>query len=87
MRLRAFLPWSLLGTLVWTQSFTLVGYAFSTSFGAAAGALTHGALAVAVLAAVVLGARELLRARRATRVALDDVRPATSAAIRRVASC
>ena len=51
MRLRAFLPWSLLGTLVWATSFTLVGYAFSTSFSAAAGALTHGALAVAVLAA------------------------------------
>ena len=65
MRLRAFLPWSLLGTLVWTTSFTLVGYAFSESFGAAAGALTHGALAAAVLAAVVLGGRELLRARRA----------------------
>ena len=65
MRLRAFLPWSLLGTLVWTTSFTLVGYAFSESFGAAAGALTHGALALAVLAAVVLGSRELRRARRA----------------------
>ena len=65
MKLRAFLPWSLLGTLVWTTSFTLVGYAFSESFGAAAGALTHGALALAVLAAVLLGARELRRARRA----------------------
>jgi membrane-associated protein len=64
MRLRAFLPWSLLGTLVWTTSFTLVGYAFSNSFGAAAGALTHGALALAVLAAVVLGLREYRRIRR-----------------------
>jgi membrane-associated protein len=65
MRLRAFLPWSLLGTLVWTTSFTLVGYAFSNSFGAAASALTHGALAAAVVAAVALGAREYLRVRRA----------------------
>jgi membrane-associated protein len=64
MRLRAFLPWSLLGTLVWTTSFTLIGYAFSNSFGAAAGALTHGALALAVLAAVVLALREYQRVRR-----------------------
>ena len=55
---------SLLGTLAWTSSFTLIGYAFSNSFGAAAGALTHGALAAAVLAALALGLRELRRARR-----------------------
>jgi membrane protein DedA with SNARE-associated domain len=64
MRLRAFLPWSLLGTAVWTTSFTLIGFAFSNSFGAAAGALTHGALALAVLAAVALALREYRRARR-----------------------
>ena len=69
MRLRAFLPWSLLGTLVWTSAFTLVGYAFSSSFSAAAGVLTHGALAVAVAAAAALGARELIRARRARAMA------------------
>ena len=69
MRLRAFLPWSLLGTLVWTSAFTLVGYAFSNSFSAAAGVLTHGALAVAVAAAAALGARELIRARRARAMA------------------
>ena len=69
MRLRAFLPWSLLGTLVWTSAFTLVGYAFSNSFSAAAGVLTHGALAVAVAAAAALGARELIRARRARALA------------------
>ena len=69
MRLRAFLPWSLLGTLVWTTAFTLVGYAFSNSFSAAAGVLTHGALAVAVAAAAALGARELIRARRARAMA------------------
>jgi membrane-associated protein len=64
MRLRAFVPWSLLGTGVWTTSFTLIGFAFSNSFGAAAGALTHGALALAVLAAAALALREYRRARR-----------------------
>ena len=69
LRFRAFLPWSLLGTLVWASAFTLVGYAFSNSFSAAAGVLTHGALAVAVAAAAALGARELIRARRARAMA------------------
>ena len=64
MRLRAFVPWSLLGTLAWTTSFTLIGYAFSNSFSAAAGLLTHGALALAVLAAAALILREYRRARR-----------------------
>jgi membrane protein DedA with SNARE-associated domain len=54
MRLRAFLPWSLLGTAVWATTFTLVGYGFSHSFGAASDALTHGTLALAVLAVAVL---------------------------------
>ena len=65
MRLRAFLPWSLLGTGVWATAFTLIGYAFHESFSAAADALTHGALALAVAAAVVLALREHRRARRA----------------------
>jgi membrane-associated protein len=60
MRLRAFLPWSLLGTAAWSSAFVLVGYAFSSSFDAAAGVLTHGALALAVLASGVL----IVRARR-----------------------
>ena len=47
-------PWSLLGTALWASAFTLVGYAFHESFSEAAGTLTHGALALAVLAAVVL---------------------------------
>jgi membrane-associated protein len=64
LRLRAFLPWSLLGTAVWASAFTLIGFAFSNSFAAAAGALTHGALALAVLAAAVLALREYRRARR-----------------------
>jgi membrane-associated protein len=65
MRLRAFLPWSLLGTAVWATAFTMVGYAFSNSFSAAAGVLTHGALGLAVLAAAVLALREYGRVRRA----------------------
>ena len=54
MRVRAFVPWSLLGTGVWATTFTLVGYAFSHSFGAATDALTHGALALAVVAAAAM---------------------------------
>jgi membrane protein DedA with SNARE-associated domain len=65
LRLREFVPWSLLGTAAWATSFTLVGYAFNRSFASAAGTLTHGALALAVLAAAVLAVRELRRARRA----------------------
>jgi membrane-associated protein len=65
MRLRAFLPWSLLGTAVWATAFTLIGYAFHRSFSAAADALTHGALALAVVAAAALALREYRRARRA----------------------
>ena len=63
--LRGFLPWSLLGTALWTASFTLVGYVFNSSFSAAAGVLTHGALALAVLAALVLTVRTLKTQRRA----------------------
>jgi membrane-associated protein len=65
MRLRAFLPWSLLGTAIWATAFTLIGYAFHESFGSAADALAHGALGLAVLAAAVLALREWRRARRA----------------------
>jgi membrane-associated protein len=54
MHVRAFLPWSLLGTAVWATAFTLIGFAFSHSFGAAADALTHGAFAFAVVAAAAL---------------------------------
>jgi membrane protein DedA with SNARE-associated domain len=60
LRLRAFLPWSLLGTALWASAFTLAGYAFSESFSEAAGILTHGAFALAVIAALVL----LVRAHR-----------------------
>jgi membrane-associated protein len=57
--LRGFLPWSLLGTALWAWAFTLVGYAFSSSFSAAAGVLTHGALALAVVAALVIAVRRV----------------------------
>ena len=62
LRFRAFLPWSLLGTLVWASAFTLVGYAFSESFSQATGALTHGAFALALVAAVLLAVRAHRRA-------------------------
>ena len=65
MRLRAFVPWSLLGTAAWTSTFTLIGFAFHRSFSAAADALALGALALAVLAAAVLALREVRRTRRA----------------------
>jgi membrane-associated protein len=61
--LRDFLPWSLLGTALWASAFTLLGYAFSDSFSAAAGTLTHVAFGLAVLAAAVLTVRELRRRR------------------------
>jgi membrane protein DedA with SNARE-associated domain len=57
LRLRNFLPWSLLGTAAWGSAFTLVGYAFNESFSSAAHLLTHGMLAAAVVAAAVLAFR------------------------------
>jgi membrane protein DedA with SNARE-associated domain len=62
LRLRAFLPWSLIGTSAWTTTFTLVGFAFHRSFGAATDLVTHGALAVAVLATAALAWRTHRRA-------------------------
>jgi membrane-associated protein len=67
--LRDFLPWSLLGTALWASAFTLVGYAFHASFASAADLLTHGALGLAVLAALVVAARSLLGRRRASAAA------------------
>ena len=57
MRIRAFLPWSIVGTAAWAAAFTSVGYIFSSSFSAAADYLTHGAFALAVVAAVALAWR------------------------------
>lgn len=61
LRVRHFLPWSLLGTGLWAGAFTLVGYIFSESFSSAAQTLTHGALALAVLVAIVLALRAIAR--------------------------
>ena len=63
MRVRAFFPWSLLGTAVWAWTFTLVGFAFHRSFATAADALTRGALALAVVAVAALAWRHIRRAR------------------------
>jgi membrane protein DedA with SNARE-associated domain len=57
MRIRAFLPWSILGTAAWAAAFTSVGYIFHRSFSAAADYLTHGAFALAVVAAGALAWR------------------------------
>jgi membrane-associated protein len=57
MRTRAFLPWSILGTAMWAATFTLVGYIFHRSFSAASDYVTHGAFALAVVAALALAWR------------------------------
>jgi membrane protein DedA with SNARE-associated domain len=55
--LRTFLPFSLVGTAAWAGAFTVVGYAFHESFSSAAEAFTHGALALAVVAAIFVAFR------------------------------
>jgi len=54
LRVRGFLPWSLLGTLVWASAFTVVGYLFAESFASAAHTLTYVAFGLATAAALVL---------------------------------
>ncbi len=66
MRLRAFLPWSLLGNAAWATTFTLVGYAFHDSFTTAASHLTHAAFALAIVAAAVFAWRSHRRSRSAS---------------------
>jgi membrane-associated protein len=61
--LRRFLPFSLAGTFIWAVAFTLAGYAFHESFHAAADALTHGALGLAVLAAAAVAVHALRKRR------------------------
>jgi membrane protein DedA with SNARE-associated domain len=63
LKLRRFLPWSILGTAVWATAFTLVGYGFSESFSQASGTLTKAMLGLAVLAAAALAWRAHRRAR------------------------
>jgi membrane-associated protein len=65
MRLRAFLPWSILGTGIWSAAFTMVGYVFHESFEKAADTLAHGALALAVIVTVGLVVRAYVLRRRA----------------------
>ena len=57
MPLRAFLPWSLIGTAAWAATFILVGFAFQTSFATVTDALAHGALGVAAIALAVVAWR------------------------------
>jgi membrane-associated protein len=64
MRLRAFLPWSIIGTGVWATAFTLVGYLFHESFESAADTLAHGALALAVVVTAALLVRAYVLRRR-----------------------
>jgi membrane-associated protein len=63
LKLRVFLPWSLLGTAAWAATFTLVGYIFYRSFSSAAELTTRGALGLAVVIALVLAWQAHRRAR------------------------
>jgi membrane-associated protein len=81
MPLRAFLPWSLIGTAAWATTFTLIGFAFHRSFSSAADTLTHGAFALAALVAGALVVRAYRRARRSTSgVAAPGPRPVSQSA-------
>jgi membrane protein DedA with SNARE-associated domain len=62
LKLRAFLPWSIVGTAVWAAAFTMVGYGFSESFSQASGTLTKVTLGLAVIAAAALALRAHRRA-------------------------
>ena len=79
MRLRSFLPWSLLGTAVWATTFTLVGFAFQHSFSAAADTVTRSLLILAAAAIVFLiwrrHRRERLTEAGAAALRLDSDRP------------
>jgi membrane protein DedA with SNARE-associated domain len=61
MPLRRFVPFSLLGTAAWSMLLIGIGYAFSDSFEHAADLFTHGALALALVAAAVLALRSRRR--------------------------
>jgi membrane protein DedA with SNARE-associated domain len=60
LRLRGFLPWSILGTAAWSAMLIMIGYAFHASFEHATDLFTHGALVLALIVAAVL----VLRAHR-----------------------
>ena len=54
MRVRGFVPWSVLGTGLWAATFTLVGYLFSSSFGTATDYVTNGLFGLAVVGGLAL---------------------------------
>jgi membrane protein DedA with SNARE-associated domain len=54
MRVRGFLPWSVLGTGLWAATFTLVGYLFSSSVGTATDYVTNGLFGLAVVGGLAL---------------------------------
>jgi membrane protein DedA with SNARE-associated domain len=63
LKLKRFLPWSIIGTAAWAAAFTLVGYAFHRSFSEAAGTVTNAMLGLAVVAGAALALRAHRRAR------------------------
>ena len=64
---RRFLPWSVLGTLLFTLVFCGLGYAFYNSYDDVAAALGRGALALLALIVVAVLAVRAIRQRRGTR--------------------
>jgi diacylglycerol kinase family enzyme len=62
--LRRFLPWSLVGTLAWAATFTLVGYGFSESFADSGDTAARIALAAALALAAAYAAILALRSGR-----------------------
>jgi membrane-associated protein len=71
--LRRFLPWSLLGTAVWSALFTLVGYLFWRSFSQAADTAAGAALGLAVVAAAAAAAHALHRRTKTRRRDADTL--------------
>ena len=63
LELRRFVPWSLVGTLAWAATFTLVGYGFSESFADSGETAARIALGAALFAAVGYATVIVLRAR------------------------
>src|SRR5215207_4094960 len=63
LELRRFVPWSLVGTLAWAATFTLVGYGFSESFADSGETAARIALGAALVAAVGYATVIVLRAR------------------------
>jgi membrane-associated protein len=73
--LRRFLPYSVLGALGWAATFTLVGYAFASSFESAGETATRIALGGAVLVAAALALASYLRRTRRPGAASRRERP------------